>query len=248
MNILLTNDDGYNSLGIRFLQEILKRKHNVFFCAPLNQTSGISHAITLFKPLELVKLNDYSYALNGTPADCVKVSLFYLFKNINFDLIISGINDGPNMGEDVFYSGTVAAAREGLMNNISSIAASLDGWDGIRYFESAAESLDKIIDNLNNNILTKKILLNINFPNKKKHNKIRITCLGERIYNDFVIKEEKDNKIYLKITGDNPSFKPKSGSDLDAVYEGNISITPLANEIFDTNLLESIKYIENIEL
>ncbi len=246
MNILLTNDDGYQAQGILLLKEKLLIKHNVFLCAPMKEMSASSHAITLFKPMETIKLDVQSYAVNGTPADCVKVALAHFFKDIKIDIIISGINDAPNMGDDILYSGTVAGAREGALNNIFSIAASLDAWTEVKDFTYPVQFISELLDHLDKRILKENIMLNINFPNLPKAKGIKITHLGNRVYKDYIIVEEKEDKVYVTITGDPPGFGHNDGSDLNSVHDGYVSITPLANEVNDPKMREKLRYLESL--
>jgi len=247
MNILLTNDDGYFSSGISALKEELSKFHNVYLCAPIREKSASSHSITLFKKMELLEINKNEYAIDGTPADCVKVALLYLFKDINFDILISGINNGPNMGEDIFYSGTVAGAREGLLNNIFSIAASVDKWNKNKSFELPAKFLAELIEKLNKKLLSENILLNINFPDNSKPKGIKITHLGKRVYKDSIIFEKIDGKSYVTIGGDNPGFEYEENSDLSAVYENFVSITPITNDVYDRTIFNHLIYLEQEE-
>lgn len=247
MKILLTNDDGYNSPGIQLLKELLRKSHEVYFCAPLRQMSATGHAITLFKPMEIRKLKENEFALDGTPADCVKVSLYHIFQDIDFDLIISGINNGPNMGDDIFYSGTVAAAREGSMNKLFAIAVSQDEWNEDKDFILAANFVAEMVDNLKPELFNDEIVLNINIPNTNKPNGIKITHLGVRVYKDSVIFERKDNKDMVTITGDDPGYQDDPGSDLNAVAEGFISITPIANEVFENHIRQKITYLQEVD-
>jgi 5'-nucleotidase len=245
MNILLTNDDGYLSPGITCLRDTLQTRHKVLICAPMKQMSAVSHAITLFKPLKMIKTGNMSYAIDGTPADCIKVALFHFFSAVKIDVIISGINNGPNMGDDILYSGTVAGAREGSLNNIFSIAASLDGWGEKRDFTFPACFIGELLERLEGGIFNGNLLLNINFPDRSNPAGIRITHLGKRIYKDRVIFEENGDKEFVTITGEEPGFGHDTGSDLNAVYDGYISITPLANEVSDPRLKESLLYLES---
>lgn len=252
MNLLLTNDDGYQAEGIRRLKEKLSAKHDVYLCAPKRQMSASGHAITLFKPMELVKVSDREYAVDGTPADCVKVALCHLYQDVKFDLIVSGVNDGPNMGDDIFYSGTVAAAREGSMNRLFAIAASLDGWNGGKDFVFPAEFIAELVDRLDPALLKENIVLNINFPNMPTTNRpalslpkgVKITHLGERVYKDYIKVEGNESRVTVTIAGDDPTFNDDQGSDLNAVADGFISITPVANEIHETQVLHRMLYLE----
>ncbi|MEJ5284046.1 MAG: 5'/3'-nucleotidase SurE [Brevinematia bacterium] len=244
MNILITNDDGYFAEGINSLKNELEKHFNVFMCAPLTEKSASSHSITLFKRMELKKIDDRNYAVNGTPADCIKVALLYLFKDIKFDFIISGINNGPNMGDDIFYSGTVAGAREGLLNNIFSIAASVDGWNTKKDFSIASRFIKELVDKIKDKQFGEKILLNINFPNERKIKGVKIAHLGRRVYKDSIIFEKIDNKDYVTIGGEDPSFEFEENSDLQAVSEGYIAITPLINEVSDRKTIKNLTYLE----
>ncbi len=244
MNILITNDDGYFASGINSLKEELEKDFNIFMCAPLTEKSASSHSITLFKRMELKKFDERNYAVNGTPADCIKVALLYLFKNIKFDFIISGINNGPNMGDDIFYSGTVAGAREGLLNNIFSIAASIDGWNTEKDFSLAARFIRELVHKIKSKHFGEKILLNINFPNQGKIKGVKIAHLGRRVYKDSIIFENFEGKSYVTIGGEDPSFEFEENSDLQAVSEGFIAITPLINEVSDRKTISKLLYLE----
>jgi 5'-nucleotidase len=246
MNILLTNDDGYQAPGIQTLKTGLSESHNVYLCAPLRQMSATSHAITLFKPMQIVEAAENEFAIDGTPADCIKVALFHLYKNIRFDIVISGINDGANMGDDIFYSGTVAGAREGSMNKIFSIAASLDGWTGERNFTLPAAFVVELISKMDENILKENMVLNINFPNNNKPGGVKVTHLGERVYKDYITLSEKDGRNYVTIEGEDPGYQDWEGSDMNAVGENYISITPIANEVTDAGVRNKIQYLEKI--
>ena len=125
MKILLTNDDGYKSNNILILYKELIKHHEVYICAPLYERSGSSNSITLFDKMEYREI-DGGYAIDGTPTDCVKVALNGFYKNVTFDLVISGINYGVNMCNDIVYSGTIGAAKEGVINSINSIACSIE--------------------------------------------------------------------------------------------------------------------------
>ncbi len=244
MNILITNDDGYFAPGIVELKKELETCFNVYLCAPLNEKSASSHSITLFKRMELKKIDEKSFAVDGTPADCIKVSLLYLFKDIKFDLIVSGINNGPNMGDDIFYSGTVAGAREGLLNNIFSIAASVDGWNMGKDYKIPARFLKELILKLKNKSFKQKLLLNINFPLFSPPKGVRIAHLGKRIYKDSILFESIGEKEYVTIGGDDPSFQFEENTDLQIVSDGYIAITPLINEVSDRNTIKELLFLE----
>ena len=126
MNIFLTNDDGINADGLLELKKELEKEHDVYVIAPLKEQSGSSHSLTMNMPLRVYEYGKNFYAVDGTPTDCVMLGLNKVFEGINFDLLISGINYGANLGDDLTYSGTVAGAMEGCLMGIPSIAISLD--------------------------------------------------------------------------------------------------------------------------
>ena len=239
MNILLTNDDGFDSKGIQVLYKTLSVEHNVYFAAPLTQKSAAGHSVNLFKPMKLKKI-DGGYAIDGTPADCIKVALFGLYENVKFDLVVSGINNGANMGCDIFYSGTVAGAREGLLNDIPAIACSMQRLGTDKDFSNAAKFICNLIKELSGNILSRKVILNINFPLECSYELIKVTHLGKRIYNDTIYFEDIDGEEYASIVGDCVTFEHCEGSDLNCVDEGGVSITPLSNEYFIPNFVNEL--------
>ena len=172
---------------------------------------------------------DNGYAVEGTPAACVKSALFGLFKDVKFDLVLSGINKGINMGQDIFYSGTVAGAREGIINNISGIACSRRWeWEEENTsYNKSAETMVELISDFEQEILNNKILFNINFPSDDEYRGIKVTHLGKRSYDDNIYySEDKDGK-YVSIIGNGLQFTHDEGSDLNSLSEGYISITPL---------------------
>ena len=230
MLILLSNDDGIEADGIRHLEDVLKNMGEVVVVAPTTQMSASSHAVTLKKPLYVKKISRNKYSVSGTPADCVITGLFYLL-NREPDLVLSGINLGQNLGEDVFYSGTVAAAREGALYGIRSAAFSLvvGNGDEKANFDSASQIAKDIVNNILVN-MPEGILLNVNIPNLP-YNKIkglRITKLSSRRYVD-VVKREKD----FIVIGGRPVWNMEEGTDIISVREGYVSITPLLKDLTD---------------
>ncbi len=245
MNILLTNDDGINGEGLVYLKEALRKldDYTVFVVAPEFEKSACSHQITVSEPLILKQLDDHVYTLNGSPADCVKISLNSFLKG-EIDLVVSGINDGPNMGIDTFYSGTVAGAREACFHQIPSIAFSIDGFLQKKCFDSATYYALEIIQKVVKQKLPKNILLNVNFPNVKKEliNGIQITSLGKRIYRDQVLESETPYgwKCFW-IGGDTPTYHFKEESDFMAVENSYISLTPLQLDTTSYKLIDELK-------
>lgn len=239
MLILLTNDDGINSDGIVVLKKHLAPGHELCVIAPERERTCVAHAITLHKPLRIREVSPGTFATNGTPADCV-----YLGANILLDkqpdLVISGINTGPNMGRDVNYSGTVAAAKEGAFLGIPSLAISICAREKF-LFESAASVTSSVIDILREKHVPRETFLNINIPNipREKIRGFSVTRLGKRIYNDIVHEriDPRGGKYYW-IGGNGDSYEHIEDSDFYAVQNGFVSITPLC---LDTTDMRSIK-------
>jgi len=234
MKILLSNDDGYEAQGLRVLREVLKGEgHDVYVVAPDKNQSATSHSLTLTVPLRIRRMEKNEWMTTGTPTDCVLIATHGLIKQ-KMDLVISGINHGPNMGEDVLYSGTVAAAMEGVMMRIPSIALSLASFSN-RDFSSAETVVPKLIE-LTGKIRYRRMLLNVNMPNapKEKLKGYKFTRLGSRVYTDTLItKVDPRGKKYYWIGGEHPTFKVKNGTDFQAVERNFVSVTPISVDITD---------------
>jgi 5'-nucleotidase len=247
--ILITNDDGIFSIGLKPLIKQLKKIADVVVVVPETEQSAVSHSLTLHEPIKIKKIDNSTYVVNGTPADCVRVGIIEICKN-KIDLVISGINSGPNLGYDVVYSGTVAAARESVLMNISGFAISLANYKKSSNFDTAAVVTKKITELFLNNKfieINKPIFLNINVPDLplKKIRCFSITRLGTRKY---------ENRI--RITYDPygiPCYWLKSrlvnvsqnyfDSDVSAVKNRMVSITPLTIDITDYSMINDLKKI-----
>ena len=247
MKILLTNDDGVYADGITELAVVLtNRGHQIAAAAPDRERSASGHAITIKDPLRALKIKRSAlpdttiYRISGTPADCVKLAVDKLI-DFHPDLVISGINHGPNLGLEILYSGTVSAAIEASMLGFPSIAVSMD-YSTENAFSEAAEILADLLDNneLFNN--DNKFLLNINFPKNFNHkSNINITKLGKTFYCDnFVERRDPIGNTYYWLYGDNRDLKDDS-SDIGEYLNGNISITPLKIDLTDKKELEFLK-------
>lgn len=241
MNILLTNDDGINHPGLTYLRKAVEKKHNVIVIAPEKERSAYSHKITIHAPIRIHKINNTTFSTDGTPADCIKFGIKGLLKD-KIDLVISGINQGPNMGIDVFYSGTVGAAREGLINNVPSIAFSLNSYDGNCNWEKTADEALKLIDKLYPTYFDAGVMYNINFPTSDDYKGERLTKLGSRVFKEIIVKRNDPmGKEYFWLGGELPSYAPQEGSDFTAVDEGFVSITPLSLDITHKEVLNKFK-------
>ncbi|EOD01093.1 5'/3'-nucleotidase SurE [Caldisalinibacter kiritimatiensis] len=252
MNILVTNDDGINAIGIRKLANELKRIGSVTVIAPDRERSATGHAITMHHPLRINKVDNYAngieaWNINGTPSDCVKIGIESLMK-AKPDLVVSGINNGPNLGTDVIYSGTVSAAIEGGIHNIPSIAISVAGKKGELNYESATYYSCKIVNLITKYNNEQNKVFNVNFPSISPDNikGIRVTELGIRRYsNQYEERKDPMGKSYYWLSGKLLEIQNKNESDVTAIENNYISITPLH---FDLTNYQFIKKMQNWEL
>lgn len=238
--ILISNDDGVQSAGIKHLKDSMDDIGKAIVVAPKHEMSASSHSVTLKKPLYVEKIREDVFSVSGTPADCVILGLFHIL-NRRPQFVLSGINLGQNLGEDVFYSGTVAAAREGALYGIKSAAFSLVLEENVKEinFESAAKVAKEVVSKILPK-LPEGVLLNVNIPNLS-YNEIKgfkITRLSTRRYVD-VIKRERD---YIVIGG-RPIWKMDDGTDILSVKNGYVSITPLLKDLTDYEGKEELERI-----
>ena len=228
--ILVSNDDGVAAAGLVALREALVSFADVYTVAPQLEQSAKSHSITLHHPLRFHEVEPRVWAVDGTPADCVYVAFFLAdLLPRRPDLVVSGINHGPNLGNDVHYSGTVAAAREGTLRGVPSIAFSNSSSD----MEGAAQYAKRFCKQLLGATAPEgqAVLLNVNFPPVPPKG-IRATRLGLRLYADEVeVRDDPRGRHYLWIGGPgHVKSHPVEGADTEALDEGLISITPLSIE------------------
>jgi 5'-nucleotidase len=241
-NILVTNDDGLGADGIVALREALEPLGRVMVVAPDREQSAASHAVTLRNPLRVNRIDENVISVDGTPTDCVLLAVNGLLPS-KPDYIFSGINHGPNMGDDVSYSGTVAAAIEGTLCGIPSVAISRAMW-GTGDFSPAAEFAAVLARMVIKNGIPNNSLLNVNVPPVAREDieGVRITKLGRRLYRDAVV-EKKDprGKTYYWIGGEMPTWGDEEGSDFNAVDEKMISITPIHLDLTDYRAIVDMK-------
>lgn len=230
MRILLTNDDGIQSKGIVVLAEYLSEKYEVFVVAPDTERSGTGHSITIHVPLWMkkvfIKEGIVAYATTGTPADCLKLGYNVVMKR-NVDLVISGINKGPNLGMDILYSGTVSGALEGAMLGIPSLAVSSASFDAPD-FEGAARFLVEFLEEFDFSLLEPFTALNINIPTGEIKG-WKITRQSKRRWNDFF--EERVSPFgerYYWMTGEVLEDDEREDVDYKVVREGYVSVTPIS--------------------
>ncbi len=252
--ILITNDDGISSPGIKTLSKTLKSVGDVFIVAPETEQSAVAHALTLHRPLRYERIGNNKYCVNGTPTDCVIIAVNKLLPK-KPDIIVSGINNGANLGDDITYSGTVAAAIEGTLLGVPSIAISLirenQNSDGFRKSTSklqvAANFAKELTMKVFDNGLPEDTLLNVNIPHTLKIHGVKITKQGKLIY-DNSIQELADprGRKYYWIGGGMPQWESSENTDFEAVQNGYISITPVHLDLTNYTVLKYIK--ENWEL
>jgi len=249
MRILITNDDGFNAEGIKQLYDVLKDDNEIFMVAPDREKSAASHSLTLNFPLRIKKKSEGKYTVDGTPTDCVLVAIHGLMKDALPDLIISGINHGPNMGEDVTYSGTVAAAFEGTILGIRSIAISLVAKENM-VFDGAKIFIRKFVKHLRDFELRFGTIININVPNLpfSEIKGISITKLGKRIYRDDIIQNvDPRGKYYYWIGGNAPIWEKIPGTDFEAIEKHRISVTPMHLDLTEYEELQKMrKHIDKL--
>ncbi len=235
--ILLTNDDGFDAPGLQVLQEVAEEFGQVWTVAPRSEQSGSSHSLTLRKDIEVRRVKERVYWVDGTPADCILIALYKLLPS-RPSLIISGINDGFNLAEDVFYSGTVAGAREGAIYGIRSMAVSIGNLNGPPDWNTARIWTRKLISIL---IDAPFRLLNVNIPNipADEVKGFRIVPLGSREYVEPV-KVDENGRYRI---GGAPRPLRTRNTDIGAIKEGYISITPLLINITDN---DGIEFLEKV--
>jgi 5'-nucleotidase len=225
--ILVTNDDGIHSQGIVILAKALREVGEVFVVAPDREQSAIAHSLTLHRPLRVERIRRNFYAVDGTPADCVHLAVNAILPE-RPQLIVSGINKGGNLGDDITYSGTVSAAFEGTLLGIHSFAVSLVARSQFK-FRPAALFAVRVAKKIVKNGLPKDTLLNVNVPNLRDVTSYRITQQGRWIHNGSAVVEKTDprGKKYYWIGGGQLIFDRRGDTDFEAVSKGSVSITPL---------------------
>lgn len=256
MKILATNDDGINSPGLYALKQALETVGEVTVIAPHKNRSAVARAITIGESLDVeeIKFADGTkgYSVAGTPVDCVRLASLG-FLDWMPDIVVSGINMGPNLGDDITYSGTVAAAFEGVMLGIPAIAVSIEreregGYDFDTVAAFTARMAAKIVHN-HLPVNPGNILLNINSPNlpAAQIRGVEVTRLGKRIYRDQLVEEGGDGngRKRYHIYGDDPSYHEEEGTDFHAINQNKISVTPIQ---FALTNLAGLEIISNWDL
>lgn len=249
-NILVSNDDGIEAPGLQRLVEELRTFANVYVSAPYRQQSAVGHSITIFYPLRayehIVNEKVFGMAVEGTPADAVKIGVLFFFKDIKFDLVVSGINHGANTAINIIYSGTVSAATEGTILGIPSIAISLTTFEKTD-FVSASKISSKLVKNIWEDDairIHKGTLLNINIPNVAESDikGVKITKQGKSFWEDsFEVRADPNGREYYWLTGKMAYRDNSTEFDISAVMDKYISITPLHYDLTDYDTYNEIK-------
>jgi 5'-nucleotidase len=228
--VLVTNDDGFRSEGIAALVEALAPLGEVTVVAPIDEASAIGHALTLRRPLRLERMSDRAYAVDGTPTDCINVAITQVLRGLP-DLVVSGINKGWNLGDDVTYSGTVAGALEGALLGIPSLAVSLKSTRGPYDFTHAARVAVRLGTLLSREVLAPRTFLNVNVP-KGAPRGVRVTVQAKRNHVTSVAeRHDPKGRPYFWIEEGQNEWEPHDRSDYQAVRDGYVSVTPLQPDL-----------------
>ncbi len=237
--ILVTNDDGYRSEGLIALADALRPLGDVTIVAPMTEASAIGHALTLRHPLRFEHMGDRLFAVEGTPTDCVNIAVTQIFRGLP-DLVVSGINKGWNLGDDVTYSGTVSGALEGALLGVQAIAVSL------RYsrafdFSHAARAAAAIAESLVDSPLPARTFLNLNVP-KGEPKGYRVTVQARRNHITSVAeRHDPKGRPYYWIEEGQDEWHPHDRSDYQAVLDGYVSVTPLHPDLTAHQALAAVE-------
>lgn len=241
--LLCTNDDGVKSRGLALLAHVAGTLGDVWTVAPDREQSAMSHALSLFRPLRLTEVGRRRYMVDGTPTDCVLLGLKEILEAPP-RFVLSGVNHGPNMGEDVLYSGTVAAAMEATILGIPAIAFSFTGDDDgmLATYEALLRQL--IRSCLERDSFPDETFFNVNLPSRPANEVegIRVTALGRRVYHDSLHRSrDEDGEEYFKIGGGRSAWRGREDSDFRAVRAGFVSVTPLHLDLTNFELLNEVR-------
>lgn len=238
--IVVTNDDGIHSPGLEALAESVRDLGRTIVVAPDRDNSAVSHSLTMNRPLRLNRIDEDIYTVDGTPTDCVILALGKIL-DIKPDLLVSGINTGPNLGDDISYSGTVSAAMEGTMYGIPSMAVSVAG-DAPLDYRAAQKLSKKLAVTIMENDLPPKTLINLNVPSGSEYKGIKVTRQGQRLWEN-AIKETQDpwGRARYWIGGGTPVRDERRDTDVKAIHEGYASVTPIHLDLTNHASIQCLK-------
>jgi 5'-nucleotidase len=238
--ILITNDDGYRSEGLKALADAFRPLGDVTIVAPVLEASAIGHALTLRHPLRLEAIADRVFAVDGTPTDCVNIAVTHVFKALP-DLVVSGINKGWNLGDDVTYSGTVAGALEAALLGVPALAVSLQPTRSEYDFRLAARAAAAIAGAMLSRPLPSRTFLNINVPDGRPKG-CRVTVQAKRNHVTSVSKrDDPKGRAYYWIEEGQDEWEPHDRSDYQAVRDGYVSVTPLHPDLTAHHALRAVE-------
>ena len=239
MKILISNDDGIEAQGIKTLIEYLSKDHEVVVVAPSENKSASSSSLTLNHPLKPIKIDDNIYSIDATPSDCVHLALCGFLED-DIDLVVTGINFGPNLGDDVIYSGTVAGAIEGRFLGLPSVAISLASWEG-KHFESAGRVAQQVINKIHTSQLSHDTVLNVNVPDVPYEDiqGFQTTRLGKRHMSEESM-QDKDNPALYWIGENGKEADNGVGTDFHAIANNYVSVTPLQIDLTKYNEIDTV--------
>lgn len=229
MHILLSNDDGYLAPGLKILADCLSRQAQVTVVAPDRNRSAASNSLTLQRPIRALPAENGFIKVDGTPTDCVHLAITGLLKKTLPDMVISGPNDGPNMGDDVLYSGTVAAATEGRHLGLPAIAVSMNSYQPTHYL-SACRAVERLLSQLSSSLLPADSILNVNVPDLpwEQIKGFKATRLGARHKSEGVVEQKDPRGLPIYWVGPPGDAQDAGeGTDFHAVRTGYVSVTPL---------------------
>ena len=244
--ILLSNDDGIRSEGLKILYEKLSEFADVVVVAPDRERSAVGRALTMHRPLRCEQVDENWFAVDGTPTSCVYIGIHAIMKGKKPDMVIGGINKGPNLGEDITYSGTVSVAMEGALLGIPSIAFSLATFKDFQW-ESAGNWAKRITQKVLEKGIPENCCLNVNIPNlpENKIKGIKVTRQGKKDYTEKVeVRKDPWGRTYYWIGGEEPNWKAEPGTDYWAIKNSYVSVTPIHLDLTDYKALEILKNYE----
>lgn len=255
LKVLISNDDGIYANGIQTLAARLAQDYEVYIVAPDRERSATGHALTLHKPIRIEEASlsipvKAAYAISGTPSDCVKLALNALLRDVGIDVVVSGINHGPNLGSDVIYSGTVSAALEGAIHGIPSIAVSLvNGFEKLADFSHSAQFIADFLPTAMKVGIPAKSILNINIPAVSLHHfaGVKIAELGTRMYTDsYERRVDPRGGVYYWLAGEVIESGEEDNTDVAAIRDNLVAISPVHYNLTNYNALTILK--EKMEL
>lgn len=247
MRILVTNDDGIQSAGLVALADAMAKLGEVWVVAPDRERTAAAHAVTLHKPLRVHSIGKRTYSVSGTPVDCVNLAILKIMPEPP-RLVVSGINRGVNLGDDVLYSGTVSAAVEGTILGVASMAVSQEGQNRFR-FEVGAYFSARVARMILEQGVPEETLINLNIPDRPLRfiEGVRVTALSRRRFDNPIIeKVDPHGRTYYWIAGTRLSWSRSKDSDHEAIAEGVVSLTPLRLDTTNYDALDRFRTWESV--